>query len=395
MSKNSADKKKKVKKRFYFFYKIWKVIVNLPIIIVEESTSRVVKLFRSSLSFRITISFVVMNIFNFLVLILVTHYSTIYMYLGLDNLKKMSNTEYFGFTLIVAVILITFMFGVGKHICDKELKPIRDITVDMKKISSKNLDYRLDATIMRDELKDLVEYFNLMMDEIEIAYDKKTQFVSDASHELRTPISVIGGYMSMLKRWGKKDEAILDEAINAVVDEAEQMKSLVEKLLFLARSDKNKIEFERTSVDLTSILMEMEKECNVVSPKKTFSFRQNVNGNVFVLGSREMLKQMLRVFLENSLKFTAEDGCIEFFLEAKGRNVSFGVKDNGIGIAEKDLPHIFDRFYKADESRTNKAAGSGLGLSIAKLIISAHGASVHVSSEINRGTKTTITMPIL
>ncbi len=369
-----TDKKSKLRILFY-----------TPIKVVKDFYKTLINHYKNSLAFEITINFVAMVIGNLLVLLSIVYFIA----------YKNNDYNLFTYVLIICINTIVFMLTTGFYLCKKVLKQINEVTNEMKHISSNNLQYRLSPKKAKVELKELINHFNDMIDEIELSYEKKTQFVSDASHELRTPISVIIGYMNMLKRWASSDKEILEESIEAVSEEAEQMKHLVEKLLFLARSDKNKIEIERTPVDINSILSEMQKECSIMDLNRNIEFKHNIQGSVYILGSKEMLKQMLRVFLENSLKFTKENGNIILFSQTKASFVEFGIEDDGIGIAEKDLPHIFERFYKADKSRTNKAIGSGLGLSIAKLIIVAHGAEVHVASKENKGTKITIKMPLL
>ncbi len=385
---DNSEKKVKIEGKVLFFTRFWRFILRIPLLVTEYIIESFSNRFRFSLSFRITSSFFFMALLNFVIVLVFM--ASVFYYNGYEYKMLVIFVKYY---LLISVVLLYLFVEAGRYISAKLLSPIDDMTASMKKISSKNLDYRLDASQTKDELKELVEHFNSMMDEIELAYEKKTQFVSDASHELRTPISIIGGYMTMLKRWGKTDEAILDESIEAVIDEADQMKNLVEKLLFLARSDRNKLEFEMAPVNISRLIKEMHRETEVVAPDKNLMVKCD-SDDYYVIGSSEMIKQMLRVFLENSLKFTEANGEITFFAIKRGKNLEFGVEDNGIGISEEDLPHVFDRFYKADKSRTNKASGSGLGLSIAKLIIVAHDADVHINSKLGFGTKVSIIMPI-
>ncbi|MCK8059206.1 MULTISPECIES: cell wall metabolism sensor histidine kinase WalK [unclassified Fusibacter] len=297
------------------------------------------------------------------------------------------------YSLIVIGVILTIIFilaiaAIGSRISKNLLDPITTMTGQVKAISIKNLDRRLDVTDAKDELKDLAMQFNSMLDHIEDAYGKQNQFVSDASHELRTPISVINGYVGMLDRWGKRDEAILDESIQAIKGETIQMKELIEKLLFLARSDRNKIEMEIERVDLNELMEEICRETRMIDSKHDIVC--DVEGESMIYGNNKLIKQMIRIFIENAIKFTEESKQITLMMRVVGDRTMLAVKDAGIGIPKEDIAKIFDRFYRADKSRTKSSGGSGLGLSIAKWIIDQHGAEVKVFSELNVGTKVEI-----
>lgn len=286
-----------------------------------------------------------------------------------------------GLTLLMVIMIV----AVGSKISKNLLSPITAMTEQVKAISIKNLDRRLDISGAKDELKDLALQFNSMLDHIEDAYQKQNQFVSDASHELRTPISVINGYSSMLDRWGKKDPAILDESIAAIKSETLQMQSLIEKLLFLARSDRNKIEMEIERVKLHELVEELYKETKMIATDHQVIL--DSIGESSVQGNNKLIKQMLRIFTENAIKFTEQGGSITFIMRVVAGRTMIAIKDSGIGIPKEDIAKVFDRFYRSDKSRTKKSGGSGLGLSIAKWIIDQHGAEVKLYSELGMGTK--------
>jgi len=297
--------------------------------------------------------------------------------------------DYMNSLIVVGLSLTTLMVivivAIGSKISKNLLSPIKTMTEQVKAISIKNLDRRLDVSDAKDELKDLAMQFNSMLDHIEDAYQKQNQFVSDASHELRTPISVINGYSSMLDRWGKKDPAILDEAIGAIKSETLQMQSLIEKLLFLARSDRNKIEMEIERVKLHELVEELYKETKMLSTDHQIVL--DCVGESSVQGNVKLIKQMLRIFTENALKFTEAQGTITFIMRIVAGRTMIAIKDSGVGIPKEDVEKVFDRFYRSDKSRTKKSGGSGLGLSIAKWIIDQHGAEVKLYSELGMGTK--------
>lgn len=289
------------------------------------------------------------------------------------------------FFLLVLIIL-------SSKTSKKMLAPVEEMTKTVKKISVDAFDTRLNVSGSKDELKDLAETFNDMIDRIQKSYELQNQFVSDASHELRTPIAVIQGYANLLDRWGKDDKSVLDESITAIKNESESMKNLVENLLFLARGDKNTQRVEMEEFLLNELIDEIIKETKLIDDKHTIFCRDNLQ--IKINADRKLLKEAIRIFIHNSVKFTPADGTIELRTELKKKNIQIVVEDTGVGISKEDLPHIFNRFYSADKSRTKNAAGNGLGLSIAKWIIEKHKGIIDVESTLGKGTKVTISLPL-
>lgn len=292
----------------------------------------------------------------------------------------------------ISIILTLMVWISSSRISHKHLKPLRNMTQKVKDISVNNLDTRIDVRGTKDELKDLALTFNSMMDEIENSYEKQKQFVSDASHELRTPIAVVKGYASMVNRWGKEDQNVLDESIKAIEDEARNMQSLVESLLFLARRDKGSLQMEMEQFSAKDFVNEIIKESSLIDSKHKILGFIEYDGEIYA--SPDKLKQAIRVFVDNSMKYTPENGEIHVSLKASQKDVYFVVRDTGVGISKEDLPRIFERFYRADEARTrSEKSGTGLGLAIAKVIIEQHQGRINIESELGKGTTITIILP--
>jgi len=304
--------------------------------------------------------------------------------------------------VVIASMLISFMIfmlslSFASGMSKKQLKPIYAMTDQVRDISTSRLSARLDVRGTKDELKDLAATFNKLMDEIEASYENQRRFVSDASHELRTPIAVIKGYADMLSRWGASDQSVLEEGIDAIKDEAQGMQSLVESLLFIARSDRNTLNMEKADFDISELVDEIIKETRLID--SDHKVEGDVQHGCTLYGNHEKIKQAIRVFIDNSIRYTPAGGRISIKLKATGKDAVISVRDSGIGIDSEDLPRIFERFYRADKSRTRldeaqKSAGSGLGLAIAKIIIDAHGGSIHVQSKQGEGTEFTIILPL-
>jgi len=286
----------------------------------------------------------------------------------------------FAFSAFGLFIIIFFGSKVSKNV----LKPIKTMTKDIKSISGDDFSKRLNISQAKDELKDLSTAFNNLLEKLQEMYDKQNIFVSDASHELRTPIAVIQGYANLLNRWGKGDEEVLDESIFAIQSESENMKDLVEKLLFLARADKNKLKLEKEFFNITTLVNEIYRETEMITNKHQIISKIDFEGNIF--GDSASIKQALRVFIDNSIKYTEEGGSITISLYKFENDVIIKIEDTGVGIPKEDIPYIFDRFYRSDKSRTKETGGNGLGLSIAKWILDQHHCNVKVSSKLNVGT---------
>jgi signal transduction histidine kinase len=232
-----------------------------------------------------------------------------------------------------------------------------------------------------------------MLDRIQKGFELQKRFISDASHELRTPVTVIAGYADMLDRWGKDEPDALTEGVEAIKSEAANMHSLIEKLLFLARTDKGKQIICRIPFQLEELIEEVYRETCLIAPQHQVIMDRN--DTVIVLADKLLLKQMLCIFIENSIKFTPSDGLIRINSEQDGSFVEISIKDTGIGIANEDLLKIFDRFYRVDKSRTKTTGGNGLGLSIAKWIAEQHQCEISVSSTVEEGTTVRVKVPIL
>lgn len=298
------------------------------------------------------------------------------------------------FVLFIAFIITAIRSS--NRLATKHLRPIHTITEQVQEMSANNLSTRLNVSGTKDELKDLATTFNQMLDDIQQSYEREKQFVSDASHELRTPIAVIKGYAGMLNRWGKDDPNVLQESIDAIVGETDNMHSLVESLLFIARNDKGALQMEKNDFDFSHLLDEIIKETKLIDSDHNIT--ASIAPHIVLYGSCEKLKQAIRIFMDNSIKYTPSGGKIEVSLTRLEKDVVLTLTDDGIGISKEDLPHIFDRFYRADKSRTkmkkDQHGGTGLGLSISKIIIEQHDGKIKVSSALNEGTQFKITLPI-
>lgn len=299
----------------------------------------------------------------------------------------------FVYALIIFELLFIIFAIIAGYLASKRLlRPIYAMTETVKNVTINQLDARIDVRGSQNEFRDLAKTFNSMLDRLQSSYEIQNRFVSDASHELRTPISVIQGYANLLDRWGKDDRQVLEEAIAAIKTEAEDMKNLIEKLLFLARGDKDTQKIEKIDFDTKELMDEIIKETKMIDD--THSIIGERTESIIFNADRSLLKEVLRIFVDNSVKYTPAGGKIELQCYSQNNTIYFTVEDTGIGISKEDIPHIFDRFYRADKSRTKNTGGTGLGMAIAKWIVLKHGGDINVQSEINVGTKIIISLPV-
>jgi signal transduction histidine kinase len=309
--------------------------------------------------------------------------------------KLTQETAYAGIFVITLlaseVFFIIVIVIIGVMASKRLLRPIKQMTDAVNNVTINQLDMRLDITGSQNEFKDLAGTFNNMLDRLQSSYEMQNQFVSDASHELRTPISVIQGYVNLLDRWGKNDNKVLEESITAIKSEAEDMKNLIENLLFLARGDKDVQKVEKKDFNINELIDEIIRETKLIDDNHEIICKRNEGISIYA--DYSLIKEAIRIFVDNSLKYTPEGGSIELQCYSQNNNAVITVEDTGRGIPREDLPHVFERFYRADKSRTKQTGGTGLGMAIAKWIVLRHGGTIKVQSEINIGTKIEFTIP--
>ncbi|NLP31164.1 MAG: HAMP domain-containing protein [Clostridiales bacterium] len=282
---------------------------------------------------------------------------------------------------------VTHSLSTGRTFSTDEMEMLAD---KLDEINAAKLDTRISIDETQDELKSIAAAINGMLDRIHESYRSQIRFVSDASHELRTPISVIQGYANLLDRWGKDDEKTLQESIKAIKEESANMKGLIEQLLFLARGDSNTMTLQLEELDLSELAMEVFNETKMIDEGHEYKsqFEQ-----VTILADKALIKQALRILIDNAIKYTEPGGTIKLAVREKDENVVIDVQDDGIGIPAEEIALVFERFYRADQSRSRSTGGTGLGLSIAKWIVERHGGHLEVLSRVGIGTKISIVIP--
>lgn len=310
-----------------------------------------------------------------------------YLKLGINDIEEF--VEILIKTSMAAFCLGVFLIVVISPILSKKiLEPLDKITKAEQEISVEKLDKRINYTGNEIELKMLSDSFDKMIERLEISFKKQNQFISDVSHELKTPISVISGYTNLLDRWGKNDEETCNKSIQAIKNETKNMNILVSKLLYIAKADTGEVKLNKSKINVKELINEIVEETHLIEPdKKIYS---SCNETCYIKADMHNIKELIRIFIDNSIKYTSQNGEIDIFSEIKNSEIYISVKDNGIGIEKEEQECIFDRFYRVDKSRNKETGGVGLGLAIAKTIAEMNNAKITLKSEPGKGSTFTL-----
>ncbi len=304
--------------------------------------------------------------------------------------------------LLIISILIALAAAatVGLLLARAALRPIEKISKTAAEIDSgRHLSRRIDYRGPRDEIGRLVATLNAMFARLEQAYRRledtysaQKRFVADASHELRSPLTTIGGNVELLQKMAAAGEKPDVEVLEDMREETRRMTRLVEDMLALARADVG-LQLEKENLPLQPILAEVARTAQRRSGTKDFAARGLGEAkDINVFANKDYLKRAVYILLDNAFKYTADDGWVRLGVTKKDERVGIWIKDNGQGIKEEDLPHIFERFYRGDTARG--PGGSGLGLSIAKWIVDEHAGEITVESAWGAGSTFTIWLPV-
>ena len=285
---------------------------------------------------------------------------------------------------IIAVIAV-LMAGFGSWVVlGRALSPLEDITETVDQINrADDLSRRIPYQGQNEnEIGDLVVSFNQTLERLESLFTSQQRFLADVSHELRTPLTVIKGNVDLMRRIKEADE----ESLNSIDQEAGRLTRLVGGLLMLAQAESGKLALNMKPVELDLLLTEVFTEMCVLAGSKVKVHLNDID-QVMVNGDRDRLKQVLLNLVANAIQYTPQGGDVFLSMSKIGEQARIIIRDTGPGIPAEDLPHIFDRFYRAEKSRTRSSIGGfGLGLSIAHWIVEHHGGQIKVESKEGKGT---------
>jgi two-component system, OmpR family, sensor kinase len=303
---------------------------------------------------------------------------------------------------LVATLLLALVPGllvavlVGSLISGRALEPVDRITGEVSDITDgRSLHRRLAVPLEKDEMGRLVGTLNQMLERLERSFTALRRFTAEASHELKTPLTVLrSGVERAITTPGLPRETL--EVLEEALQEVNRMTELVEALLTLARADEGRVELHKEPVDLRGIVAEARETGELLAEQAGVTMEVETPPNpVVVVADQSRVRQLILNLVENAVKYTPRGGSVQVRLGQEDGRVTLTVADTGIGIAPGDLPHVFDRFWRADtaRTRTGERPGTGLGLAICKWIAEAHGGSIEVSSRPGRGTTFVVSLP--
>lgn len=294
-------------------------------------------------------------------------------------------------TLPVLIVLASL---IGYWVSGRGLAPVTEIIRTAQGIGVKNLSSRLKVPKVRDELRLLTDTLNDMLARIESSVQRIIQFTADASHDLRTPLALIRSSSELaLRRARTKDE--YRETLSNILATSEETTALVENLLTLARADAGAATLQFREIDLIPHIRKAAEETHVLAAGKRIRVVEDLpHGPVWITADPAALERAFRILLENAVKYTPRGGAISILFRNGDGTATIAVRDTGIGIPAKDLPHIFERFYRADETRSPETGGAGLGLAIARWVADMHGGSISVGSIVGEGSVFSISLPL-
>ncbi|PYQ88528.1 MAG: two-component sensor histidine kinase [Acidobacteria bacterium] len=290
-------------------------------------------------------------------------------------------------------VVLALASAAGYWLSRRALAPVDDITSTARSIGEHNLSKRLRISPSGDELQRLAETFNQMLDRLEVAFRRITQFTADASHELRTPVALVRTTAELALRQDRS-EPEYREAIGEILDEAERMSGLLDSLLTLARVDSGAEALSLADVDLAAVIRDVcGRSEPLVHSKQLRLDRVLPDGRMVVHGDAHALERLFLILIDNAIKYTPSGGRIRVALETQADQAAVTIEDTGVGIPKDALPFVFDRFYRVDKVRSRQDGGAGLGLSIARWIIDAHRGSIEAESIQGNGTTFIVRIP--
>jgi heavy metal sensor kinase len=282
----------------------------------------------------------------------------------------------------------------GYLLMRRSLQPVDEITKRAEGITSTNLSQRLPVIRTGDELERLSVALNRMIERLDEAFQHINRFSADASHELRTPLTILQLELEGIAQ-GHNLTPDLEDQIGSALEETHRMSHIVENLLAISRLDAGEAKMELTRLDLGQLAASTAEQMRLLAEEKGILFHSDVANNVFVEGDRSRLQQVIVNLVANAINYTPEAGEVEVIVRGDGRKAILEVSDNGVGISAEALPHVFERFYRADKARSRNSGGAGLGLAIVKAVCTAHGAEIKVSSQEGHGSRFTVELPLL
>ena len=300
-------------------------------------------------------------------------------------------------TLIILEIVSLILSSIlGYFLSTYFLKPLKVLRDTMDTIRRDPLsDVQMPQIGTNDELADLSEIFNDMLERIRVYMELQKQFVEDVSHELRTPVAIMEGHLSMLQRWGKDDPEILEEGLSASVQELSRMKTLVQEMLDLSRAEQVETHYSNEVTNAQEVTHQVYNNFVMLYPEFQFTLDDDLTEEVQLKIYRNHFEQLIIIILDNAVKYSTERKEVCLSIQLVGGEFEISVQDFGEGISPEDLDKVFHRFYRVDKARARTKGGNGLGLSIAKQLVTSYKGRITAESVVGQGTIFRIYLPVV
>ena len=313
---------------------------------------------------------------------------------NLENFDSLMN-QIFTLVIVTGIAAIFLSLLGGRLVSFQLLKPINSIIKTMKRIKENGLKERVPLNKQRDEITELGIMFNELMSNLEKSFYQQQQFVEDASHELKTPLSIIHGHLSMINRWGKDDPKIVERSIHLSLNETNRLIHLVTELLTLSRTEESTLHMESLeNIKVIGTLEGIIESFHTVHTDFEIFSNFDISSDFTLKMQKSHLEQIMIILLDNAIKYSSNKKIIQIDVRHLNNYVSIEVKDYGLGIPNEELPHVFNRFYRVDKARSRKNGGNGLGLSIAKRLLDLYQAKIEIDSVFGKWTKVKMTIPL-
>ena len=292
------------------------------------------------------------------------------------------------FIVLFVGALLSILLGIG--LAQKSMRPLIKITRKLKHLTPDLLHQRLDEAQWPEELVAMASAFNQMCDRLEKSFKRLQQFSADLAHELRTPINNLIGEIEITLQQTRSLEEYQHVLISNI-EECQRLSKMVSGLLFLAQTENAHAQIEKKRLRVDTIITQICDYYAALAEEKNIAI--TTQGHASIAIEETLFQRVISNILANAIKYTPEGGHISITIEQHRHNSTITIQDNGVGVATKDLPYLFDRFYRTDKARNHSSGGLGLGLAIVKSIMTLHGGEINLSSEINQGMTVTLTFP--
>ncbi len=297
--------------------------------------------------------------------------------------------------IILEILFLVVSSILGYLLSAHFLKPLKTLRNTMENIQKDpQTTIHAPEPKSKDELADLSDIFNDMLDRMRSYTEQQEQFVEDVSHELRTPVAVIEGHLKMLQRWGKEDPEVLEESIEASLQEIARMKTLVQEMLDLSRAEQVDIYYKNETSSAKEIVYQVFNNFKMLYPEFMFTIDDDLNEEETVKIYRDHFEQILIIIMDNAIKYSTQRKEIHLSISRNQTELELAIQDFGEGITQENLNKIFDRFYRVDKARARDKGGNGLGLSIVKKLLDNYKGTIVAESSLGQGTVFKISLPL-